>query len=716
MVGKTAAKVYTSMLSTFVGSGLEDLMVGRRDFLLDALRQRVSGIEFIAGEFVKDFSELEGAYDRDDIDGVLVISEGPSTYGKIWYNRALSEAEFFRKKPTVIANDPSIGAYASTYTMTPFFTSVYRSGLPVIPVIGTHLDDMVPAMHLLEVIHRMKEARLLLMGDYEIMPHLAQVMYAVGGEFDQTIWVLDFEEHIKRLKEIFGTEVIIMNGWDFRKDYYEAVPDGEAQELAVRFIAECMALDGPTREEVVGAARWVPAVWKAVGDTRADAVCLLEGMGGIKSHPCFVVSELNDAGIPMFPIAQLDTTVTMLMMYYLTGKIGYGNETWLDIPEGRVLHQQCCAPRTWGLEPDSPRQRYDLRICCMGGTTIVTEPGSGVVGETATSVHLSLPGRFISIHQGEFAGAMYRERGPDFWGKDFLGQMRLRDFTYEQIGCHHKYIVKTDHARRIWENWTKMVDLAGGTKSLYIGDYKDELRDLATLLQLDLVQEDLEDLDYDWLHRNLFERRPFPVSSLVLPSFEPYRVERMQSLVDRILQGEVGVQDLLNQMARQVLQLLPKLMSEPEFKDMQGGFMHRLPELFERLKALQDKDLFLKVRDVGLYEVELDPSAAMRMDFDAVHKLSPLEESELSDERWIGLEIDPRVLVEMLMGVEGLRTMRNENMLRVHGLQHVESGGMRMGSFGIAEVTEAYYRFGGFEHFHELARSLVEGLLQVFDM
>lgn len=515
MKGKTKTRIYTAFYYEPHPLLFPPPMYdpeGRRDYLLGRLRGEFENVDFVGGEFISDYNELKGAEEREDVDGILVYQLGLAPLAGIpWYMREESEIAPFRKKPMLIVTEPSI-PYSWMYATMPFCSMARKYNLPVLPIVGTRPEDVQQPLRLFEVLHCMKESKILLVGILEsLLPIWGETptgesKYSRFAE--DRMWVPDHERHLERLRRVFGTEVITMTGEEFKKGYFDRIGESQGNEQADKWIDEAIAVRGPTREEIVAHAKWPIALKKAVEDAGADAAVVMELAGGILSLPCLAMSKLKDGGISCSPVADLDSTVTQLMMYYLTGRAGMVNDTLVDPSRGHIIHAYCCAPRKWeGV--DSPASPYEIRNCCAGGVTLAVDIRPHY-GKFCTSVKVSLNGKLMVVHQGKLVGRIPRQVAPEEIGEmtKVRETFRLpRDFSFDQIGCQNKFVVETD-AEKVLENAQILWDMCAAHRNLYVGDFKKELKDLATLLGLEFIEEDRDHLDYERVHRNLYERLP----------------------------------------------------------------------------------------------------------------------------------------------------------------------------------------------------------------
>lgn len=471
----------------------------RRDYVWGRLKSQFEDIEFIGGAYIANYDELKEAAEREDIDAILVYVLSPRHLpsSAAWYTREEAEIAPFKKHPMLVVADPA-NIYAAMEPSMPFLNVAKRQKLPLIAVAGTQFEEVRQPLHLIRVIHQMKESKILCVGVLDSVPETSTEMM-IGVDQDR-IWTLDPDRHFKILKDVFGTEVILMDIESFKKEYYDKVGESEANQLADKWIGEATAVRGPTVEEIVEHAKWPPTLKKAIDDVGADAVVVKED-GRIPSFPCLAMSVLKDEGIPCSPTADLDSTVTQLLMYYLAGRAGFVNDTGIDPPRGRIIHAYCCAPRKWE-GPDSQSEPYELRHCCAGGVSCAVDIRSHY-GKFCTSVKCSLSGKLMVIHQGKLIERIPRQVDPgEFgdWGKVAQTFKWPGDMSFEDVGCQNKFVVETN-AETAFENYQKLWDVCGKHRNLYLGDFKKEIKHLTTLLQLEFIEEDRDYVDLTRIRR-----------------------------------------------------------------------------------------------------------------------------------------------------------------------------------------------------------------------
>jgi len=143
---------------------------------------------------------------------------------------------------------------------------VKKENLSVVCIASSNFQDVIDAVKLFSVMKRMKESKILVVADRE-----------------------SDSEIIKRIKEIFGTEVIRITSEELNS-YYQKVDLEEAEKYKDKWIKEALKVIEPTEEEILKSARMHLALKKAMEDKKADAVtvdCLgLYYSGKLFAYPC----------------------------------------------------------------------------------------------------------------------------------------------------------------------------------------------------------------------------------------------------------------------------------------------------------------------------------------------------------------------------------------------------------------------------------------------
>ncbi|MCD6593895.1 hypothetical protein J7L00_07450, partial [Candidatus Bathyarchaeota archaeon] len=322
------------------------------------------------------------------------------------------------------------------------FSMAKRKNLPVVGVASSNMNDAIDAIRLLGVIKMLKNSRILDITDRDI------------------------SDISKKIKDAFGIRVIRMTS-DELNAYYEKTDEAEAEKIADKWIREALKVIEPTREEIVKSARMYLALKRAMQDSDADAVtidCLNLYYGGkLPAYPCLALFQLNNEGSTGVCEADLNSTITQLMMRYLTGRPGYVSDPVIDTTSNQIIYVHCVASnRVYG--PNGLSNPYIIRSHSedrKGAAVQSLMP----LGETVTTLRINVEAKAMCIHQGITVANIEDDRA-----------------------CRTKLAAETD-AERILENWNAEVDFGWHRVTLY-GDWRRQAINLARLLGLKIIEED----------------------------------------------------------------------------------------------------------------------------------------------------------------------------------------------------------------------------------
>jgi len=333
------------------------------------------------------------------------------------------------------------------------FDRAREENLPLLPIASSNFNDPIAALHLIEVIHEMKGSKILNIGMLE------ESMDAAHW------WRRDPERYFELLKEIFGMEVITI-GVEKLNVYYKNVDEKSARELAHKWISEALRVIEPSEEEIINSARMYFAIKKAMEEVNADAVtidCLgLFYEKKLPAYPCLAFAKLNDEGSTGICEADLDATVTQLMMRYLMDRPGFVSDPVFDTFARQIIYAHCVAP-TKLFGKDGPAVPYIIRSHAedgKGACNQVIMPSNEII----TTVKVSLLNRKLSIHQGRSIGNINEERA-----------------------CRTKLVAEAN-VKKIIDNYR--YSTFGWHRVSFYGDFKKEVCDLAILLGIEVVEED----------------------------------------------------------------------------------------------------------------------------------------------------------------------------------------------------------------------------------
>jgi len=402
----------------------------RIDELTQNLKTCCPGVDFIPA-VVHDGLEAEDLVKQaEDIDGYVVYIIG------LWTGalNVITHSGY----PVVLVDD----LYGGSGELLVNFSQARKDKLPVVGVASSEFRDVIKATRLFEIIRAMKEATILDVTD------------------------MDVTDYSSKIKKLLGTQVIRMGSNELNA-YYEKVDEEDARKWADKWINEALKIVEPSREEIVKSAKMYLALKKAMKDKGANAVtvdCLgLFYANKIPAYPCLAFFQLNNEGSTGVCESDLDSTVTQLLMRYLTGRPGYVSDPVIDTATNQIIYAHCVATnRVFG--PEDLSNPYIIRSHSEdreGASVQSLMP----LGETITTVKLNMLEKIMSIHQGKTVANVEEDRA-----------------------CRTKLAAEAN-AEKILDNWVWGGNW-GWHRVTFYGDWKKQLRDLATLLGVELFQED----------------------------------------------------------------------------------------------------------------------------------------------------------------------------------------------------------------------------------
>lgn len=300
---------------------------GRKKELTARLRQSCPGVEFLPAT-AHNADEGRKLLEADaEVDGYLVYMIG------IWAGAPMAIAA--AGKPTLFVND----LYAGCGEFLIAYARARRQGLKVAGVSSSRWEDVVQAVRAFETLNKLRASTILDVTDRTLGP-TAQA-----------------------ITEVFGTPVEQVRSDEINAAYQRA-DRGEGRKWAAAWIKGAQKVVEPTREEIDKSGAMYVAMRDLMAARKAQAItvdCLNLFYGGkLPAYPCLGFFQLNDDGLVGACEADLQSTITMLLMTYLTGRPGYISDPVVDTAKRQIIYAHCVAPsKVWG--PDGPRNPYHIR-------------------------------------------------------------------------------------------------------------------------------------------------------------------------------------------------------------------------------------------------------------------------------------------------------------------------------------------------------------------
>ncbi|MBC7326843.1 hypothetical protein H5T87_01840 [bacterium] len=362
-----------------------------------------------------------------DADGYVVYIVG------IWTG---APAVFARSgKPTILIDD----LYAGSGEFLAVMEGIRNETLPVVGVASSDFKDVVRAVHLFEVIKSLEQSKILVVTD--------------GA---------DLTPVTRKVQELFGTMVEGVSS-DEVNAVYRRIRNSSAQEWADKWIKEAKKVVEPTQEDILKAAKMYLALKSIMERKSGDAItvnCLGLVYGGkLEAYPCLAFFQLNNEGSTGCCEADVDSTITQLMMRYMTGRPGYISDPVLDTATNRIIYAHCVAMnRAFG--PNGPSNPYIIRSHAednKGASVQSLLP----LGEKITTLRISIWDNTILLHTGKTVANIDDPKG-----------------------CRTKLAAEVD-AKKMLRNWTHTWH-----RVTFYGDWREDVKNFAKLKGLKVIEED----------------------------------------------------------------------------------------------------------------------------------------------------------------------------------------------------------------------------------
>jgi len=404
---------------------------GRAREIMEELRNSLREIDFSEYMFSSKEEMEKTDWKREKTDGFIVYM-----IGGMW--TGIAEAITETGYPVILVDD----LYGGSGGFLRALSRAKRKGFPVVGVASSNFRDIIKAVGLFKVIKSLKEAKILDVTDREI-----------AGIAE-------------KIQDVYSIQVIRMTS-DELNSYYNAVDEEEAKKWANKWISEALRVVEPSRSEIVKSAKMYLALEKAMEDKGADAVtvdCLGLYYGGkLPAYPCLAFFQLNNEGSTGLCEADLDSTITQLMMRYLTGRPGYVSDPVIDTATSQVIYAHCLASnRVFG--PQELSNPYIIRSHSedrKGASVQSLMP----LGETVTTIKINTTEKAMSIHQGRTVANVEEDKA-----------------------CRTKLAAEVN-AEKILENWNKEANW-GWHRVTFYGDWRKQAVNVATLLGIRVFEED----------------------------------------------------------------------------------------------------------------------------------------------------------------------------------------------------------------------------------
>jgi L-fucose isomerase-like protein len=381
--------------------------------VLEKLKVGCPGIEFLP-ETAYDPADAKKILEKDaEVDGYLAFMVGG------WASAGMTIAE--AGKPIIFAGD----VYGTSGEILVSYAAAKRRGLRAAVVSSTRFEDVCDALRSFECLKRLRSSAILDVG-------------------------ADPGEGGKAIEDAFGTKVVPIAFPEINEIWQKADPL-KAREWADRWIRGAARVVEPSREEIEKSAAMYLALRELLEGHRAEAVTM-NCLGGVYSgqthaYPCLGFFQINSDGGVGACEADLESTISMLVMKHLVGKPGYISDPVIDTVGNRVVYVHCVAPnKVHG--PKGPENPYEIRSHAedrKGAAVRSIMP----LGEMTTTLRFSPGKKQVIVHRAKTVENIDDERScRSKLAAELQGDMEKLWSEWDQWGWH-RVTFYGDHLRAV---------------------------------------------------------------------------------------------------------------------------------------------------------------------------------------------------------------------------------------------------------------------------
>lgn len=405
----------------------------RKRELTSKLEKACPDIEFVPIT-LQSAEEAKKMLDEDkDVDGYLNYVLG------IWtpVSRTLAESD----KPVIMVDD----LYGGSGQFLVEYARARREKRKVAGVSSSEIDDVVNALKCFTTMRKMKASKVL------------DVTDAVDGSLWGGLKIAD-------IKERTGAEVILVSSDELEAAYRKANRD-DASAWAKQWMRKARKIVEPTQEEIEKSGAMYIALQNLLREKGAQAVtinCLgLFYSNKMSAYPCLGFFQLNNDGLVGACESDLNSTLSMLTLGYLTGRPGYISDPVIDTSKNQIIYAHCVASnQVYG--PEGRTNSYIIRNHSEDRKGAVVQ-SLMPLGELVTTLLFSPEKKKVILHQAKTVANV---------NEDKACRTKLAATV---LGDINKLLGE-------WDQW-------GWHRVTVYGDYKKEIEDYAALTGYEMVYE-----------------------------------------------------------------------------------------------------------------------------------------------------------------------------------------------------------------------------------
>jgi len=344
----------------------------------------------------------------------------------------------------------------------------------------SRVKELVEKIKLITALKKIKETGLLVIqepenfGNYDIEG--MDYHFSLPEDYNKT--------YLKNLKDL-GLKVTHANLIELNEEI-ERVDGNEAKKMTDLWINEAKEIRETNSEEVLKAAKMYLGMEQLMKKYDADGVAIRSLVpwtkGLINITPCMANTELNKHNRVAVCEGLVNSAITEMFSIHAFDRPGFiGDVVGIDTINDAVTFAHCQCP----INPHgTDRVPYIIRSHTLQKHNKMIPddyPESGSNLGVAVQVELPTDEPVTSIKFNIYNKKIAVSKGVSISGKDLYK-------NFEDILCRTKLVMKTNS-----KAFEKNYDDAnfGVHRNLIFGDFKEKIKDIATLIGFDIVEEDL---------------------------------------------------------------------------------------------------------------------------------------------------------------------------------------------------------------------------------
>ena len=201
-----------------------------------------------------------------------------------------------------------------------------------------------------------------------------------------------------------GTQVWTIPGSRFIEEFNRTEATGAVKKLASAYLKNARKVIQPTRADIMDAAKTYFTLKRIIETEKADAVMMdcLPGLQKPHKHPppCMGFMSLRDEGIPAGCQADLNATLTLMIVQQLLGKPGFQQNSSMETESNHYFGAHCtCPSRLSGIK--GPAEPYILMSHAEAGWGCVPRVLWRTGQEVTMALYLSGEAPLMHIYSGK---------------------------------------------------------------------------------------------------------------------------------------------------------------------------------------------------------------------------------------------------------------------------------------------------------------------------